>query len=107
VLKNQGYHVLEAASGMEALSLWDQHNGEIDMLLTDVVMPDGLNGRDLAARLRSNRGNLPVLLVSGYSPNDLNLKDELEGSLFLPKPYTPQRLIETVRRCLDEVAVLA
>jgi two-component system, cell cycle sensor histidine kinase and response regulator CckA len=104
VLRIHGYRVLEAASGRAALSVWDRHNGEIDMLVTDIVMPDGLSGRDLAVELRANRAELPVLLVSGYSPGEITGNGGLKGTRFLPKPYTPQKLVAAVRSCLDASA---
>ena len=67
VLRRCGYRVFEARTGQEALSLWELHAGEIDLLLTDMVMPEGINGRELAERLRRDKDHLPVIYTSGYS----------------------------------------
>ena len=68
VLKTQGYTVLEAASGRHALEVWEQANRPIDLLLTDMVMPGGIMGSDLAERLSSECPRLKVIYTSGYSP---------------------------------------
>jgi PAS domain S-box-containing protein len=97
-----GYRVIESASGREALERWAAAPGKIDLLLTDMVMPEGITGSELATRLRGVRPDLKVIYSSGYSL-ELVAKDcELvEGLNFLPKPYDPQRLARTVRTCLD------
>jgi PAS domain S-box-containing protein len=102
VLERHGYQVLEAGDGIEALRIWERHAGSIDLLLTDIVMPEGISGQELAGRLRERRPKLPVIFTSGYSPEiagrELTLKP---GQNFIPKPSRPQELLETVRRCLD------
>lgn len=102
VLERGGYQVLEADSGTSALKLWDQDKPHIDLLLTDMVMPDGMSGRQLAERLRADNPSLKILFTSGYSTDllgkDLGLK---EGTNFLQKPYPPSRLVETVRNALE------
>jgi CheY-like chemotaxis protein len=102
VLERHGYQVLEAGDGVEALRIWERHAGSIDLLLTDIVMPEGISGQELAGRLREGRPKLPVIFTSGYSPEiagkELTLKP---GQNFIPKPSRPQELLETVRRCLD------
>jgi two-component system cell cycle sensor histidine kinase/response regulator CckA len=104
VLERYGYHVLEAGSGLEALGVWQNHRQEIAILVTDMVMPEGLGGRELAERLQAEKTTLKVIYTSGYSVDltdgDLQLE---EGVNFLPKPYQPIRLAQTVRRCLDGV----
>jgi CheY-like chemotaxis protein len=104
VLERSGYEVLEAASGMAALELWDRDKPQLDLLLTDMVMPDGMSGRQLAERLKADNPGLKVLYTSGYSTDllgkDLNLQ---EGMNFLQKPYPPARLVETVRNALGMV----
>ena len=103
ILRKQGYRVLEAASGVKALAVWEEHATEIDLLLTDLVMPDGLTGRELAEQLQTKRPSLKVIYTSGYSPefagSNLALK---EGLNFLQKPYRPQQLAQAVRDCLDD-----
>jgi len=102
VLERHGYRVLEAAHGVEALRIWEQHAGPIHLLLTDIVMPEGLGGRELAAQLQERSPKLRALFTSGYSADiagrGLMLR---EGQNFLQKPCPPDQLLETVRRCLD------
>ena len=104
VLERSGFEVLEAASGVAALELWDRDKPVLDLLLTDMVMPDGMSGRQLAERLKADNPGLKVLYTSGYSTDllgkDLNLQ---EGMNFLQKPYPPSRLVETVRNALGLV----
>jgi signal transduction histidine kinase/FixJ family two-component response regulator len=101
-LQRLGYTVVEAASGVEALSLWDHQAGSIDLLLTDMVMPDGINGRDLASRLRARQPGLAVLCISGYAANQGGSFEEVvQGAGFLHKPFSQQALSRAVRECLD------
>jgi two-component system cell cycle sensor histidine kinase/response regulator CckA len=102
-LRHQGYHVLEAISGADALKVWAQANRPVDMLLTDVVMPGGVMGSELAERLSSKCPQLKVIYTSGYSPGmagkDVSL---LEGRNFLPKPFSIGKLAQFVRQCFDD-----
>ena len=102
VLKIQGYTVLEAASGRHALEVWEQASRPVDLLVTDMVMPGGIMGSELAERLFSQSPRLKVIYTSGYSPGmagkDASL---LEGRNFLPKPYSIGKLAQFVRECLD------
>jgi signal transduction histidine kinase len=104
VLGELGYRVFEAASGKDALQLWQGAIGTIDLLLTDLVMPDGITGSELAQRLRHRRPGLKVIFSSGYSredvSNDAPRLAPLENA-FLQKPYSPRTLAKTVRHCLD------
>lgn len=97
ILKEQGYHTLLAGTGVEAVRIWEQECAHIDLLLTDMVMPEGMSGRDLAARLRQTRRDLKVICVSGYSVDDI----KGDSIVFLQKPYTRQALAKTVRDTLD------
>ena len=102
VLAQYGYHVLEAASGAEGLRVWEKHEPEIDMLLTDVVMPGGITGGELAEQLLQQKPTLKVLMSSGYHLSVLREKFSLhQGIRFLPKPFSPEKLARTVRECLD------
>ncbi|MFN2317828.1 MAG: PAS domain S-box protein [Gemmatimonadales bacterium] len=105
VLERYGYRVLVAADGLEALELWRTHGGSVDLLLTDLVMPHGLSGWDLAERLRAERPTLRVLVMSGYDPEERGLGHQARGAdlhhNFLPKPYVPSELARAVRDCLD------
>ncbi|MCX6895317.1 MAG: ATP-binding protein, partial [Verrucomicrobia bacterium] len=97
ILKEQGYTILTARSGVEAVQVWQREHAHIDLLLTDMVMPEGMSGKDLAARLRQQRRELKVVYVSGYSVDEVDEKD----IVFLQKPYTRASLAKTVRDCLD------
>lgn len=101
VLTRLGYRVIEAPSGVVALSLWAAHRDEIRLVLTDMVMPDGMNGRQLAERLHAERPGLPIIFTSGYSAElagrDLSLE---EGANFLTKPFEIRALTELVRHRL-------
>ena len=102
LLEYHGYHVHEAANGTEALALWAAHRTEIDLLLTDMIMPGGCSGKELAEKVLADRCDLKVIYTTGYSPDTFG--DQLvlrEGVNFLGKPYAPENLIQTIRRCLD------
>jgi two-component system cell cycle sensor histidine kinase/response regulator CckA len=101
VLVSYTYNVVEAGTGVEALKVWDEQTGRIDLLLTDMVMPEGMTGRDLAKQLRSRAPALKVIFTSGYSAEILANDEELPGIPFLPKPYQAPRLVQLVRDCLD------
>ncbi|MBI2948596.1 MAG: PAS domain S-box protein [Verrucomicrobia bacterium] len=102
ILRRQGYQVLEARTGREALQIWRQHHGRVDLLLTDVVMPEGLSGVDLAEQLHAAKPSLKVIFTSGYSQDAAGQRVVLEeGVNFLPKPYHPSKLAQIVRDCLD------
>jgi two-component system cell cycle sensor histidine kinase/response regulator CckA len=101
VLTELGYRVQTAASGLDAIRLLEEQRPEIDILVTDVVMP-GMGGRELAERVAATRPDLPVLFVSGYT-RDAVLREEIEGAeiAFLEKPYTALVLARRVRETLD------
>jgi CheY-like chemotaxis protein len=102
ILQRFGYRVLEAESGVAALSVWEEHGPQIDMLLTDMVMPDGLTGRELAKQLRARKPDLKVIYTSGYSmDSDGTTFRARDASKFLQKPYQSQKLAQVVRDCLD------
>lgn len=102
VLGKYGYKVLSAGNGVEAIEIWRDYKDEIALLLTDLVMPDNMNGRELAEKLCSERPDLKVIYTSGYSADIVGKDFKLDPELnFLQKPYHPQMLALTVRRCLD------
>jgi len=102
VLRLQGYTVLEAASGRHALEVWERASRPVDLLVTDMVMPGGIMGSELAERLSSQSPRLKVIYTSGYSPETRETTFVFrEGANFLQKPYPPAKLAEIVRRCLD------
>ena len=102
ILARLGYEVLEAASGVEAIQLWENQGKKVDLLLTDVVMPDGLTGRELARQMQTRDADLKVVYTSGYSPEARGTSFVFrEGANFLQKPYPPAKLAEIIRRRLD------
>ncbi|HEV2390728.1 MAG TPA: GAF domain-containing protein [Verrucomicrobiae bacterium] len=104
ILEKHGYRVLEAPSGAEALRLWLSRAKELDLLLTDVVMPGGVTGRELAERLLLEKPGLKVAFMSGYSGDLLGTNTEFVRRInarFLAKPCNPSRLLDTIRSCLD------
>ena len=101
VLERGGYAVVESSSGLAALELWGRTKPHIDLLLTDMVMPDGISGLQLADKLKAQNPGLKVIFTTGYSAElmgqDFKIK---EGVNFLQKPYPPQKLVQTVRNGL-------
>jgi CheY-like chemotaxis protein len=104
MLKSAGYTVLTCASGEEALALLDRHDGTIDLMISDVVMP-GISGRELASRTATVRPGLPVLFMSGYT-DDAILRHGVLDDLthFISKPYTSLGLTAKVREVLGYAA---
>jgi CheY-like chemotaxis protein len=103
VLEGLGYSVTEAPSGKAAFGLWDSAGGKFDLLLTDLLMIDGVTGKDLADKLRHLNPNLKVIFTSGYGHGNSNMDAGFfRRSNFLQKPYSSTALAKAVRRCLDE-----
>ena len=101
ILEMQGYEVIEARQGAEALALAAAHEGPIHLLITDVVMPE-MSGRELAQRLVPLRPEMNVLYISGYTDDAIVRHGVLEaGMALLPKPFTPDALAAKVREILD------
>jgi PAS domain S-box-containing protein len=101
VLMRQGYHVLAAGSGVEALELVKGTHGQIDLLVTDVVMPE-MGGVELAEHLLGLRPDLRVLFISGYAADTVPTTNHAGRQLyFLEKPFSPARFAEYVRHVLD------
>lgn len=105
VLKLCGYKVLPAANGGEALLHCERHDGEIHLLVSDIVMP-GISGRVLAERLLTLRPNMRVLFTSGYAAATESVEERIrDGEEFLPKPYQPLSLARKVRQVLDRACL--
>jgi len=106
VLRNAGYHVLSAPLPEKAIAIALGHPDSIDLLVTDVTMP-GMSGPELAARLRRDAEDLPVLLVTGYAPEDVAPSGVVGRQTdLLQKPFTPSALIERVRSLLGSTVSL-
>jgi CheY-like chemotaxis protein len=100
VLRARGYVVLEARDGREALSVCKAHQGKIDLLLSDVVMPE-LGGRELAERVLATRPDTKLLFMSGHTQDVILKKGVKAGTPFLQKPFAPNALADKVRAVLD------
>ncbi|MBI2438531.1 MAG: response regulator [Lentisphaerae bacterium] len=101
VLTELGYHVIATTSPREALALSDGHAKAIDMVLTDVIMPD-LNGNELVRLLRRKRPALKTLYMSGYASQAAAQISALDvNTAFLPKPFGPESLTSCIRKVLD------
>ena len=96
----KGYEVLSAANSDAARILWAEHKGEIDLLLADIVMARGLNGREIATQFRAENSNLKILLTSGYNLEGTTTGGVGQGIAFIPKPYRPEQLLAAVRGAL-------
>ncbi len=105
VLRHHGYHVIEACDGPEAIRMWAEKKDTVDLLVTDIVMPNGIKGNVLADRLTAEKTGLPVIFSSGYSAEFATADSPLDEKFrVLEKPYKPEVLIRAVRECLDRVA---
>jgi len=104
ILKDYDYEVLEASFGEEALRIWNERDGQVDLLFTDMVMPGGMTGRELAENLRARRAELKVIFTSGYSVDVMEQDIRLSNTIFLQKPYAPPMLAQIVRTSLDRVS---
>jgi two-component system cell cycle sensor histidine kinase/response regulator CckA len=99
-LREEGYTVLEAGSGAEALELIDRHAADVGLVLTDVTMAE-MGGRELGHRLASRRPDLPVLYMSGHPLDEIVRRGLLqERQPFLQKPFAPDALLDAVRMML-------
>jgi CheY-like chemotaxis protein len=101
-LRFMGYAVFEAENGRAAMDLWQQRRGEFDLLFSDMVMPEGQTGLDLAEKMKKEKPNLKVIISSGHSAEIAGQsKLEAHGLVYLQKPYRIEFLSKIVRECLD------
>ena len=103
LLTGYGYRVVQAESGGKAMELWQESRDDIDLLMTDLVMPDCMNGRELAERMWADRPELKVIFTSGYSADVVGKDFSRRGLNYLQKPYQPAKLAIVVRDSLDAV----
>ncbi len=101
MISRYGYRVFTAESGMEAMDVWREHRGEIDLLFTDILMPEGVDGFELGARLQQEDPELKVLFTSGYSREKTRAMETAGEVPFIQKPYKSVELISAIRFCLD------
>jgi len=102
ILQQFGYQVILAANADEALELWARQRDQIDLLLTDLVMPESISGQQLAQKLRNERPDLRVVYTSGFDIEPLDATEEfVEGVNFVQKPFRREALVAAVRRSLD------
>ncbi len=103
VLRGRGHATVEAADGHQALSCISAAAAEVDLVLSDIVMPK-LNGVELAERLSVSWPELPIILMSGYGPAELMAKGIAVPCALLSKPFLASDLLAEVARCLDATA---
>lgn len=102
LLLQEGYQVFAVADAGEALLAWERIGSDVRLLITDMVIPGGLSGRDLAQRFQSLSPNLKVILTSGYSPDVFGQALDLdERQVFMPKPVRAEILLDLVRHSLE------
>jgi PAS domain S-box-containing protein len=104
ILSHFGYCVIDAGNGPDAIALWRRHAGRIALLLTDLVLPDGMDGEELAARLQQEDRTLPVLFVTGCSPGNGEHTSRRSSENVVLKPAAPDELLRKIRRMLDAKA---
>jgi signal transduction histidine kinase/CheY-like chemotaxis protein len=102
MLEERGYTVVTAGTGAEALDAWQKHEGAFDLLLSDMVLPEGLSGLELAEQLRRKKAGLKIIFSSGYGMDDVG-NDAVRrlNARFLQKPYPRPALAKVVREALD------
>jgi two-component system cell cycle sensor histidine kinase/response regulator CckA len=102
VLEQHGYKVLTAANGDDALAVWKEHGERVELLLTDLVMPGGKAGQDVARQIQLDNPDVKVVYMTGYSPvmagKEMILKD---GKNFIAKPFTREAILSKIRDCFN------
>ncbi len=103
-LRKLGYTVIEAPDGKQAFKLWREHREQIDLLYTDIIMPEGISGLELAGQLKIEKPDLKVIISSGYS-TEINMHGVISGQdnfVYLAKPSSSSTIASTIRDCLDK-----
>ena len=101
-LNRHGYRVFQAVDAHGALQIWSEYKNEIDLVFTDVIMPGGMNGREMAEQIWREKPKTKVIFSTGYGAEALGKNFKLDANLnFLQKPYLPAALARIIRRCLD------
>src|SRR6185437_2875173 len=99
-LNDAGYRTIEAANGAEAMARLDEH-ADIDLVFTDMIMPGGMTGVELAHKVRATRPGMKILLTSGYAEPVIAGREQAESGSWLRKPYTAADLATRLRQLLD------
>jgi two-component system cell cycle sensor histidine kinase/response regulator CckA len=104
-LEHHGYRVLTAVTAVQALEIWKKERANVELLLTDLILPGGLSGQELADLLKRDKPSLKIIHTSGYNDEVVSRRlRELANSTFLRKPYSARQLAETVRTSLDRMS---
>jgi len=107
ILESYGYHVLLAHEYEEALKLFHEHYGQVELVFSDIGLPK-VDGISLCAKLRTLKADLPIILASGYSPKKFQARmEDLDAGAFLAKPYHTHHILQSVRKVLDNSKVPA
>lgn len=103
-LERSGFRVIPAVDGEEAIALWQTRETEIDLVLTDVIMPGSVDGPQLVQRLRAEQPGLEAIFVSGHTANSIGKETGLCGNThFIQKPYRMKNLVDLIYGCLDRL----
>jgi signal transduction histidine kinase/CheY-like chemotaxis protein len=106
VLEREGYAVLDVASGRDALEQWPTIGGAVDLVITDLVMPGGVSGSELAVQLRESVPTLPIIFTSGFDPEfDPASHEMVAGDNFIPKPAKSEQILAVVHHQLDDASM--
>lgn len=101
ILEDEGFKIITAYNGLNALEVTKEYSEPIDMMLTDVIMPE-MNGRELAEKMKVEKSELKILFMSGYTGEEMRNRGVLEpGTNFIQKPFTPDALVDKVREVLN------
>jgi len=104
VLQQYKYRILTASCGAEALQVWEEQKGRIDLILTDIIMPGGMTGDELATEMKRRNPDLKIIYASGYTSAFVGRDFGQDDVAFLAKPYQPQQVAQLIRDTLDTSA---